>query len=152
MQKFKEASRVKLGFLIQSVGSASKLGPTNQMSDFHSNKLLSQVGITSYGKGCGQEGVPGAYTSIVKELLFIAKMTECLNCKDCAIYNKKQPGSKFWLDGEKAKAEVRRRQLLAKKESNTGGVVEKKTVERVLKKVEESLTEWDRLNTSCAVR
>ena len=122
------------------------------MSSCHLNKLLHQVGITSFGVGCGREGVPGAYTSIVKELLFIAKMTECLNCKECKDYNKRQPGSASWLGNERAKTELRQRQLLEKKESNTGSFLEKKRVENVLGKVTESLTEWDRLNKTCEVR
>ena len=42
-----------------------------------------QVGITSWGIGCGQSGVPGAYASISSNLCFIHW---AIKCKEQSVY------------------------------------------------------------------
>ena len=44
---------------------------------------MSQVGVTSWGVGCGQSGVPGAYASVSSSLCFI---DWALKCKENSTY------------------------------------------------------------------
>ena len=50
---------------------------------FANIKNIYQVGITSWGIGCGQSGVPGAYASISSNLCFI---DWAIKCKEQSVY------------------------------------------------------------------
>ena len=43
--------------------------------------FFQKVGITSWGKACGQENVPGVYASIPNNLCFINAITDCIHGK-----------------------------------------------------------------------
>ena len=50
---------------------------------FTNIKNIYQVGITAWGIGCGQSGVPGAYASISSNLCFI---DWAIKCKEQSVY------------------------------------------------------------------
>ena len=45
-----------------------------------------QVGITSWGIGCGESGVPGVYANISEALCFIDLATKCALGQDVNLY------------------------------------------------------------------
>jgi hypothetical protein len=55
-----------------------------------------QVGIVAWGKGCGQEGIPGVYASIADAYCFINWATSCYNDHAEAV----PPQCVGWLDNE----------------------------------------------------
>jgi len=91
-------------------------------------KTYYQVGITSWGIGCGTDGIPGVYANVSEALCFINYATKCALGKDASLFDiKKCPN---WPQGKYC--ELKKEQTKVNNELNI--VVKAKAEVRVINK------------------